>query len=162
MRVRYQADADLNQVILLAAVRREPTLNFQSAAAAGLAGHRDPEVLAIAAAEGRVLVTHDHKTMPRHFADFITAGTSPGVLVIPQHLSLSAAADDLILIWTATEAEEWINRILLPAAVKGRRARHKRPPVRGHVGVARRETHVRGWTPRTWHPALSLDVLGVG
>jgi hypothetical protein len=33
------------------------------------------------------------------------------VLVIPQKLSITRAVDDLILIWTATEAEEWINRI---------------------------------------------------
>jgi hypothetical protein len=113
MRIRYQADADLNQVILLAAVRREPALDFQSATAAGLAGRRDAEVLAIAAGEGRVLVTHDHKTMPGHFADFIAARTSPGVRVIPQRLPLSTAADELILIWTATESEEWVNRICL-------------------------------------------------
>ena len=86
MKVRFQADADLNQVILLATVRREPAIDFQAAVAAGLAHLRDPEVLAVAAGEGRVLVTHDQKTMPRQFAEFITTDTSPGLLVIPQHL----------------------------------------------------------------------------
>ena len=47
MRIRFQADADLNQVILLATLRREPTIDFQTAAAAGLAHRRDREVLAI-------------------------------------------------------------------------------------------------------------------
>jgi hypothetical protein len=42
---------------------------------------------------------------------FILTQTSTGVLVIPQKLSITRAVDDLILIWTATEAEEWINRI---------------------------------------------------
>ena len=50
MRVRYQADADLNEIILLAAVRREPTMDFQTATAAGLAGRHDLDVLALAAA----------------------------------------------------------------------------------------------------------------
>jgi len=111
VRIRFQADADLNQLILLAAVRREPAIDFQTAVAAGLMQLRDREVLAIAARERRVLVTHDQKTMPRHFADFITTETSTGLLVIPQHLSVAAAAEDLLLIWSATEADEWINRI---------------------------------------------------
>lgn len=111
MRIRFQADANLNQIILLAAIRREPAIDFQTAMAAGLAGPKDPDVLEMAAREGRVLVTHDQKTMPRHVAQFIAAETSPGVLVIPQHLSVSAAVEDLLLIWSCTEADEWTNRI---------------------------------------------------
>jgi hypothetical protein len=54
--------------------------------------------------------------MPRHFAEFITSETSAGLLVIPQSLSVTAAVEELILIWSATEAEEWVNRIsTLPA-----------------------------------------------
>lgn len=115
MKVRFQADADLNQVILLATIRRESAIDFQTAMTGELAGVADPEVLAIAAKDGRVLVTHDRKTMPRHFAEFIARETSPGLLVIPQSLSVAAAVEDLILIWSATEAEEWVNRIsILP------------------------------------------------
>jgi hypothetical protein len=111
MRVRYQADADLNLVILLAVVRREPAIDFRTALKADLASRPDPEVLAIVANEGRMLVTHDQTTMPRHFADFIVGQTSAGLLVIPQHLPVSAALEDLLLIWAATDAEEWTNRI---------------------------------------------------
>jgi len=98
MRLRFQADADLSQIILHAVIRREPTLDFQTAEAAGLTGLHDPKVLVLAAREGRVLVTHDQKTMPRHFAAFITTETSPGVLIIPQRLSVATAVEDLLLI----------------------------------------------------------------
>lgn len=111
MRVRFQADADLNLVIVLAVIRREPAVDFQTATAVGLPRRRDPEVLAIAAGEGRLLVTHDHKTMPTHFAEFIAKESSPGLLVVPQHLPVSVVADDLLLLWGASEAEEWTNRI---------------------------------------------------
>lgn len=111
MTVRFQVDANLNQVILWAVRRREPAVDFQTATEAGLAGLRDPGVLALAARDGRVLVTHDRKTMPQHFAEFITTAISAGVLIIPQHLSVAAAVEDLLLIWHATEAEEWINQI---------------------------------------------------
>jgi hypothetical protein len=111
MTVRFQADANLNQIILLAARRREPAMDFQTAMEAELSGLNDPEVLARAAREGRILVTHDRKTMPRHFFAFITTADSAGVLIVPQHLPVAAAVDDLLLIWHATEAEEWINQI---------------------------------------------------
>lgn len=49
MKICYQADADLNQVIVTGVLRREPTVDFQTATAASLEGVKDSEVLAIAA-----------------------------------------------------------------------------------------------------------------
>ncbi len=100
MKVRFQADADLNQVILAAALRRAPELEFRTSLLAGLQGLDDLQVLGLAARDGRVLVTHDSKTMPRHFAQFVLSQSSAGVIV-----------DDIVLIWAATAAEEWTNRI---------------------------------------------------
>ena len=111
MSVRFQADADLNHLIVKATLRREPSIDFQTAHVAGLVGVPDPEVLALAAQAGRILVTHDRKTMPKHFAEFIGNTISSGVIVIPQKLPVRAAVEDLLLIWTASEAEEWRNRI---------------------------------------------------
>lgn len=71
MTVRYQADADLNQAIVTGVLRRESTIDFQTAFAAGLEGVQDSEVLAIAAQQGRILVSHDRRTMPLEFAAFI-------------------------------------------------------------------------------------------
>jgi hypothetical protein len=109
--VRFQADADLNQAIVAAVLRRTPAVDFRTAEIAQLRGMDDLGVLAIAAREGRVLVTHDSKTMPRHFGAYITAQRSAGVIVVPQHMAVSAAADELLLIWTASSSEDWANRI---------------------------------------------------
>jgi hypothetical protein len=111
MRVGFQADADLNQIVLLAVVRRQPSVDFKTAAAARLFGLPDDEVLALAARDGNVLVTHDQSTMPHHFSQFILARQSAGVIIVPQRLLPTEAADELLLIWDATDAEEWINRI---------------------------------------------------
>jgi hypothetical protein len=111
MKVRFQGDADLNQIIIKAALRREPTIDFQSSQVARLSGMTDDEVLKISAKERRILVTHDRKTIPHHFAEFIKSHSCPGVLIIPQKLPVASVVDDLILIWSASEAEEWINRI---------------------------------------------------
>ena len=109
--IRFQADADLNGFILRAVRRMEPGIDFNTAAAAGLEGVPDPDVLAIAAEDGRILVTHDQKTMPHHFADFIEGKESPGVIVIPQHMPIASAAEGLVLIWAASEPSEWAKRI---------------------------------------------------
>lgn len=111
MSVRFQADASLRYRIVAATIRREPTLDFASASQAGLAGLPDPEVLAISAKAGRILVTHDFRTMPKHFADFLEAGPSPGVLLVPQRMPAPVAVEQLILIWAASAPEEWVNRI---------------------------------------------------
>ena len=111
MKVRFQADADLNHAIVSATLRREPTIDFRSAPSADLAGRDDMEVLAIAAQEGRVLVSHDTRTMPGHFAEFISNNTSTGVVIASQRLGIAVVVEELLLIWSASDADEWVNRI---------------------------------------------------
>ncbi len=111
MVVKFQADADLNQDIVTGLLRREATIDFQTADAAGLLGIPDLQVLEVAANAGRILVSHDRRTMPRWFAEFITTKTSAGLLIIPQDLLLRDAIEDLFVIWAVSSAEEWVNRI---------------------------------------------------
>ncbi len=111
MKVRFQADADLHRMIVTALVRREPSVDFHTATIAGLAGLLDPHVLERAATAGRVLVSHDQSTMPQHFAAFIQNQQSAGLLIVPQHLPYVVVVEELLLIWAASEAEEWTNRI---------------------------------------------------
>ena len=44
MKIRYQADADLNQNIITGVLRPEATIDFQTATAAKLEGVKDMEV----------------------------------------------------------------------------------------------------------------------
>jgi hypothetical protein len=111
MKIRFLADADLNYSIVAALKRREPGVDFLIASAAGLEGLPDSEVLKVAARQGRILTTHDRRTMPHHFGEFIQEQASPGVFVVSQHLPPAQAAEELLLIWPTTEAEEWDNRI---------------------------------------------------
>ena len=118
MKVLYQADNDLRKAIVRGAVRREPRMNFRSAQAARLDRVPDPGVLAFAAVEGRILVSHDFQTMPRHFRRFTQGRRSPGVLLVRQDLPVGEAIETLLLIWEASEADEWVNRLcLVPSLV---------------------------------------------
>ena len=90
MKVRFQADANLNAEIVAGVLRREPSIDFQTADEANLRRFPDPEVLALAAQENRISVTHHRRTMPRHFADGILHHSGPGVFIIAQTLSLDS------------------------------------------------------------------------
>ena len=112
MKLCFLADADFNKAIVAGVLRREPSVDFLTAQAAGLRDMKDPEVLALAARGSRALVSHDVGTMPTHFREFRRAGNhSAGVFLIPQSLDIGAAIDELVFIWLATEAEEWADRL---------------------------------------------------
>ena len=84
MRLRFQADGDLNESIVRGVLRLNLAIDFKTAPAAGRQSLRDFEVLTVAATEGRVLVSHHRKTMPRAFGEFVRAPRSPGLLRISQ------------------------------------------------------------------------------
>jgi len=113
VKIRYQADNDLRKAIVRGAVRREPLLDFRSAQAARFDGVSDADVLAFAADEERILVSHDFHTMPRYFREFVRSRPSPGVLLIRQDLPVGQAIDILLLIWEASKPDEWTNRVCL-------------------------------------------------
>ena len=111
--VRFLADASLHHAIVTGCLRREPAMDFASARAAKLEGMSDLQVLALAAAQVRILVTHDFRTMPRHFAEFLAAGrSSPGVFLVKQRTPLASVIEELVLVWTASQPEDWTNRMV--------------------------------------------------
>lgn len=111
MRPRFQADADFNHKIVVGLRRREPSVDFLGAHDGGVVGVPDPEVLRIAAESRRILVSHDRKTMPGHFARFRAARSSPGLIIVSQDLDIGAAIEELLLIWVVTESEEWVDQL---------------------------------------------------
>ena len=111
MKIKFQADADLNIYIVNAVLRIESKIDFKTANDAKLEGLDDHKVLQFAANQQRILVSHDQRTMPSHFAKFITNYQSYGVLIIPKRLPTLEVAENIVLIWETFIDEEWINRI---------------------------------------------------
>jgi hypothetical protein len=67
--IRFLADADVDYALVSGCRRREPAIDFLSANDANLEEVPDPTVLALAAEQDRILVSHDFQTMPRHFGE---------------------------------------------------------------------------------------------
>ncbi|MCU0247812.1 MAG: DUF5615 family PIN-like protein [Bryobacter sp.] len=112
MRPRFLADENFDQDIVAGILRREPGVDFELPQ--GMIPERtpDPLVLRIAADASRILVTHDVRTMPRHFTTFIEQRSSPGVILIPQAMPISDVIEDLLMIWSVSEAHDWNNLLV--------------------------------------------------
>jgi Domain of unknown function (DUF5615) len=111
VKIKFLADENLRRAVVLGVRRHEPSVSFLQAFEVGASGASDPAVLQIAANEGCILVSHDFKTIPQHFHDFVRSQISPGVFLIPQRLALSIAIDELVMLWVASDAKEWVNQL---------------------------------------------------
>ena len=111
--IRFLADASLHGAIVTGCLRREPAIDFLPAHEATLEGVSDPEVLAFATRRNRIVVTSDLRTMPRHFGDFLEAnGRCAGVFLVKQRAPLADVIEALLMVWAASAADEWENRIV--------------------------------------------------
>ena len=119
MKIRFQADADLKHAIIAGVLRRAASVDFRRAESVPLAGLSDPGVLAAAAEDNRVLVSHDVNTMEGHFREFIGQQNSPGLVLIPQkRISIGEAIESLLLVWEVLDAADLENRVcLIPSLV---------------------------------------------
>ena len=112
MRVKFQADGDLDGRIVRGLRRTAPEIEIRTASDAGLEGLKDPDVLRISAESGRFLVSQDRRTRPGHFARYASVERSAGLILLRDGIPIATTIDELVLIWSATEAEEWVGRIV--------------------------------------------------
>ena len=111
-RPRFLADHDLNEHLITGVVRREPSLHFSRARELGLAESLDEQLLEYATREGFLVVSHDVNTMTAAAHKRITLGQPmTGLLMVHQMHSIDNSIESLILIWSASEAEEWHDQI---------------------------------------------------
>lgn len=105
-------DQNFNQRILRGLLVRVPELDYLTTHEAGLSEVEDPALLVWAARAGRLLITHDLKTMPMHAKTVIEAGeTIAGVALASDQLPIGLVIEQLELIVQCTEADEWLNVI---------------------------------------------------
>jgi hypothetical protein len=105
-------DEDFNGRVIRGLFRLLPDVDLLTASAVGLAGQADSAVISWAAANGRVLVTHDVNTMLDAALDRVHSGQiMPGVIAVSQHMGIGAAITDLALIAACAEPRELAGQI---------------------------------------------------
>ena len=108
----FLADENFNNDILRGVLRRNPDLDIVRVQDVGLSGSPDPEILAWAAKEQRLVLTHDVSRMTRYAYERVEAGESmPGVFEVPRSARLGQVIEDLLLIAEMSGEEEWENQV---------------------------------------------------
>ena len=111
-RPRFLTDQDFNANIVTGVRRTEALVELVSVRELGLATHPDAAILDYAASNGFIVISHDARTMRAHAQDRIAQGlTMTGLCLVRQRRLIRPVVESILLIWTATEAEEWLNRI---------------------------------------------------
>lgn len=111
--IALAVDENFDHHVLRALARRVPELDFRTVQSAGIQGCDDAAVLAWAAREGRVLLTHDVRTVTRFAYERVARGEPmPGVLEVPSRATIGEVLEDLVLVVTCATAQDCRDRVL--------------------------------------------------
>ena len=76
-------------------------------------GTLDPDLLRWLEHEAYCLVTRNRRSMPGHLQDHLTSGHHiPGIFTLRPKASMGAVIEELLLIWTAAEMNEYRDQII--------------------------------------------------
>ena len=111
--LHFLADENFNNHIIVGLLRRDPTIDIVRVQGVGLASLSDEAVLAWAAENRRIVLTHDVATMSNFAYQRQTAGLAmTGVFVVPWRLAYKTAIEDIVLLNECSEESEWEGQIL--------------------------------------------------
>ena len=106
--LRLLADENFNGDIVRGLLLRKPALDMVRAQDTGLTGVDDPQVLAWAAENDRIVLTHDRSTMPRFAYERMASGDEMhGVFVLDDRFPVGAAINEILLMEECSQQEEW-------------------------------------------------------
>jgi predicted nuclease of predicted toxin-antitoxin system len=95
---RLLTDENFDGDIVRGLLRRMPDLDVVRVQDVGLAETPDPNILAWAAADQRILLTHDRDTVPGFAYDRVRGGEPmPGVFLVSDRMPKGQAIDELLL-----------------------------------------------------------------
>lgn len=111
--LRLFIDENFDHDILRGLRLRLSDLDAITVQSAGLKGVSDAELLAWAAAEHRIFVTHDMNTIPKYAYERVKTGQfMAGVFVVSATLPIGQSIDQLAILITCSRESEWEALIL--------------------------------------------------
>ena len=92
---------------------RHPNLDLLRVQDVGLREVDDPAILAWAATNDRILLTHDRATMPDFaYNRLVRREPMAGMFVVNDRMPIRQAIDELLLLVECSEQVEWQNAVL--------------------------------------------------
>ena len=109
----FLADEDFNRIIVRGVLRARPDIDIVRVQDIGLRTKKDPDVLDRAAAERRILLTHDEQSMPGYAYERVLASLPmPGIFVVQQEESISRIIEEIILLAECSSEHEWEGQVI--------------------------------------------------
>ena len=112
-RPAFLADHDFNEAVLEGVARIEPMIEVIRLRDVELEEWEDARVLEWAAQRKLIVVSHDVNTMSAAAHSRMGRGEfMAGLLLVRQQpIAMRAVIENLVLIWSASEAEEWQGKV---------------------------------------------------
>lgn len=111
--MKLLSDEDFNGRIVRGLLRRLTSIDLVRVQDVGLIGKPDTEVLAWAAVENRLILTHDFATMIDYAYNRIAENLPmPGVIAVPQDLAIGETIDEILLLIECSDENEWENQVV--------------------------------------------------
>jgi predicted nuclease of predicted toxin-antitoxin system len=97
--LKLLADENFDNTIIRGLLRRKADIDIVRIQDVDLSGADDPTILAWAAQESRVLLTHDVATITRYAYERVTEGQSmPGVIEVSLEAAIGQVIEDILLL----------------------------------------------------------------
>ncbi|MEK7440264.1 MAG: DUF5615 family PIN-like protein [Chloroflexota bacterium] len=112
--MRFLLDENVDPLYRQELLRREPSLVVWKVGdvSAPPDSTLDPEILIWCEQQSFILVTNNRKSMSPHLQNHLAQGRHvPGILVMNPKMSIGETIEELLLIWGASEEEEYQDRI---------------------------------------------------
>ena len=112
--IKYLLDEHVNPRFRKALVRRESEMIVRCIGDVGVPPLQtsDPDILLWCEAHGFSLVTNNRASMPVHLQDHLAAGRHiPGIFVLNPNMTMGGTIDELILIWAASDSDEYVDQL---------------------------------------------------
>lgn len=110
--VAFLADENFKRDIIHALATQRPEWNVLTMQDLGFKGLPDPEVLEWAAQKGRILLTHDKRTMIGFAYQRVRPGqATPGVALVDDFLPAPRAAEELIILVEGSDPDACENQV---------------------------------------------------
>jgi len=110
--LRFFADENFNGDIVRGLRLRDPGFEIVRVQDTEVVGAEDPVLLAWAARQNRILLTHDRATMPDFAYQRVARGEGMlGVFVVSDRMLVGQAIEELLLVAGASQSDEWAGRV---------------------------------------------------
>lgn len=113
--IRYLLDENVNPILRIALLRESPNLTVWQVGMLGApdCGTLDPGILIWCEENEFLLVTNNRKSMPVHLQDHLAQSRrATGIFILNAEMSIGEIVAELVLIATASSAEEYQDQII--------------------------------------------------